>query len=513
MVTLLCMALVLGTTSEDYLRRAESTIFPDLAAQLQADAVFRPDDLASYKAYVQAVNVGNARIAVESLRRLTSLSYLGPPLRGFLLAKQAKWELGTQQKAAALKTLDTLKQLLGQDSEACMYVDLAKGNAMINFPDPNGEFLSPLDPISKQYEIIFAKYKSTNRWIVEAHFVYAATVAQHGRMDPKREIELSRMALAELKKTLELIDRLALEPESPGEVPLKTFVDTLKKGIAPLQTQTEVFLQRAQANNNTEESRRNPAQVSDPVPPPPAIPSTPTAPSAIAPAASGNKAASGDASLPEEARIDLDRILDNRMANFSKKQAEDILSRYNYEALIPYLAQVLGDEKRNMVTRQKAALTLGMTCDPRALAVIFEQLHKFLAPDKKELSKEECGVLGACIHNLAECGIEEGIDEVFKMLTKEYWSGRNISVPGSKMDAEQTVEHFRERAFVSLPSAGTDRAVEAFETGKGIPDDLKSRYQGDMKSSLEIATRLRGERQQRQKGGQTGIIGAPVNRP
>jgi hypothetical protein len=125
-----------------------------------------------------------------------------------------------------------------------------------------------------------------------------------------------------------------------------------------------------------------------------------------------------------------------------------------------------------------------------------------LRPREGILSHGESEVLDSCIIYIGRCGIAELEDEAFKMLTKEYWSGKGFPIPIERnKELSFTADDLRRSALVGLSQAGTDRAVKAFETGEGIPEDIWNKYRDEMPTFAETARKAREERQKLQATG------------
>ncbi|MFA6244320.1 MAG: hypothetical protein WC655_25480 [Candidatus Hydrogenedentales bacterium] len=198
-------------------------------------------------------------------------------------------------------------------------------------------------------------------------------------------------------------------------------------------------------------------------------------------------------SLPDEVKAKIDKAFENKLPDMTEEHMRRILELGERAVVVPYLVQILRDERADWLTRQWAASTLVMSKDPQGASATMQQIREYLVPGRELLTFAESEVLYSCISCLGRYGVDELENEAFKMLASDYW--KDLPVPEERQrDMSFTVQNFRTAALNGLSHSGSERTVNAFETGNGIPEDLRYLHRGEMAEYIESCRKARETR-------------------
>ncbi|HOZ47339.1 MAG TPA: hypothetical protein PK468_12075 [Candidatus Hydrogenedentes bacterium] len=141
--------------------------------------------------------------------------------------------------------------------------------------------------------------------------------------------------------------------------------------------------------------------------------------------------------------------------------------------VVPYLIHVLEDPEETLGDRESAMFWLGKTQDSRAVAPLLRLLDALL--EEPMLNEADSDLLWATIYAIGFTGHDRAINELFYMLMDDYWAQQG-GVPRldwpSQLEGDEAKAYLRGQACEAIAESGSERAIEAFARGKGIPPEI-----------------------------------------
>ena len=183
-----------------------------------------------------------------------------------------------------------------------------------------------------------------------------------------------------------------------------------------------------------------------------------------------NKTETSQRPLTENERDDfLGRVTTNWMGS-EQIMSQSLVKEYANRLIIPCLQQVIEDEKRPLNARLQAMCVLGETRDPHGIPIFRTIIDK---PLKENMSDDEYCLFRGAILNLGHLADEANLDLLFKMITDDYWLARAPQACLKNGTSKGFRGLMRLDALGGISYSGSERAIKAFTTNEGIPEDLQ----------------------------------------
>jgi hypothetical protein len=152
--------------------------------------------------------------------------------------------------------------------------------------------------------------------------------------------------------------------------------------------------------------------------------------------------------------------------------------------VVPFLLAVRDKKKRDEFFGEKCIASdfiiiywLALTGDPRVEDAVYRFFEETLP--KIISCQNDSSMIGYNMYAISKLGTKKSQDMLFSMLEKDYWKNTNIKfdMPARDPNSAETenqdrILHLRCQAMGILAGTGTDTALQAMASGKGIPEDL-----------------------------------------
>jgi HEAT repeat protein len=204
------------------------------------------------------------------------------------------------------------------------------------------------------------------------------------------------------------------------------------------------------------------------------------------------ESASSDPQPPNQARA---RITEAEVLSLAEEHASSgeqgavvLAERYGHAPFEHAIA--LLDTELSVPVRGFLCAWLGKIGDPRAVPKLIEYSETTL-PER--VAKDEYHARIAAMRALGCIGNDAALDYLFRLLTEDYWVARKDQPKfHAHKSAEKTRLALREHAMHAIAYSGVERALEAFTTGEGIPEDLQTRLEWHRKVCARSMARREG---------------------
>lgn len=169
------------------------------------------------------------------------------------------------------------------------------------------------------------------------------------------------------------------------------------------------------------------------------------------------------------------------IVHFGEYEAAIQAKRYKGRSITADLAKIISDEDELFHSRISAIWVLGKTGDPLGIPVLKALIDQ---PLPNAVSNEQYQFLHNALLCLGMFDDGESIDFLEKeAVTEAYWVRRNPEAVYKNGSPEDFRHHMRLMALNGIALSGNQRAIDLFESGEGIPEDLLS----ERESLLKVA--------------------------
>lgn len=177
---------------------------------------------------------------------------------------------------------------------------------------------------------------------------------------------------------------------------------------------------------------------------------------------------------------------------FDSEGARLTADEYANRAIVPYLIQVIDERRKSDLSpterclRQSAMATLAYTKDARGKALFRKILNE---PLKEEMSYSDWFLIHGALLGLGVGADDATLDLLFEAATEEYWIKRNPKACRKGGTPKDFRDHMRIAALDGVAKSGSERAIKAFTSWEGLPEDKRM----DQPWLLKGATRINKE--------------------
>ena len=160
------------------------------------------------------------------------------------------------------------------------------------------------------------------------------------------------------------------------------------------------------------------------------------------------------------------------VVHFDEYIANELATKYEHRRIAPDLIEMIQNDEENLSIRISSIWVLGKTRDATGLPVLKAIIGRPL-PD--EVSKEQYALLYNAILCVGMLADEEYLRFMAtELCTEAYWLRRNGKAAKGYGTPMAFRNHMRLIALNGIALGGSQYAIEMFNSGSGVPEDLRS---------------------------------------
>jgi len=171
---------------------------------------------------------------------------------------------------------------------------------------------------------------------------------------------------------------------------------------------------------------------------------------------------------------------------YHEPSAVDAVRAFQGVPVAPLLIHLAQSEDEPIRRREGAVMWLGKSKDARAVPALKGGIDALLT---KPLTEDDATLLMTAMWGLGYTGRDAALDMLFPMTHDAFWEERRVAFKDPQEPPEVLVDRLQGQAVMAIATSGTERALEAFVTGKGLPGDPHANRDDDLRI---IAQRMAG---------------------
>jgi hypothetical protein len=169
------------------------------------------------------------------------------------------------------------------------------------------------------------------------------------------------------------------------------------------------------------------------------------------------------------------------IVHFGEYEAAFQAEKYKGRPIAADLAKLINDEKELFHNRISAIWLLGKTGDPSGQPVLKAIIDR---PLPNKVSNEQYGLLDSSLKCLGMFADEASLDFLAnEAVTEAYWLGKNPESVNKNEEPANFRRHMRLAALWGIAYSGSQRAIDLFESGEGIPEEFVSERESLLKAA------------------------------
>lgn len=175
---------------------------------------------------------------------------------------------------------------------------------------------------------------------------------------------------------------------------------------------------------------------------------------------------------------------------WNDQMAQQLLADYAGRPFVPFLCEIVEDDTMPYWSRCTAMVVLGNSRDARGIPAIRSVIDR---PLKEDMSNDEWHLIHTAILCLGMTADDPALDLLFEMAKEDYWLARNPRAAKRDSSPESFRDHMRLMALNGIANSGSERAIHAFTTKEGVPDDKQAECEWLLNLAVRRSKDLKGQ--------------------